>query len=84
MGLLQLQQAADAHNAVRSCPGCSHAAGPPPCTTPRLPPSLQEILADAVTALAGDKNIISNGVQIVDYEQGTDPATGRRQVTAVA
>ena len=48
------------------------------------PPSPQEILADAVTALAGDKNIITNGVQIVDYEQGTDPATGRRQVTAVA
>ena len=48
------------------------------------PPSPQEILADAVTALAGDKNIITNGVQIVDYEQGTDPTTGRRQVTAVA
>ena len=69
----------------------AHTPGPPLLTCcslpsaplPPAPPPLQEILADAVTALAGD-SIVTNGVQIVDYEQGTDPATGRRQVTAVA
>lgn len=38
---------------------------------------LQEILADACRALAGD-GIILNSVNVVDYEQGVDPKTGRK------
>ena len=48
---------------------------------PRAVP--QEILADACTALAG-RSVITNSVNIVDYEQGLDPATGRQVVTAIA
>ncbi|KAI7846026.1 hypothetical protein COHA_000563 [Chlorella ohadii] len=45
--------------------------------------TLQEILADACRALAGD-SIILNSVNVVDYEQGVDPKTGRKIVTAIA
>lgn len=32
----------------------------------------------------GNPDTIINNVHVVDYEHSTDPATGRRQVTAIA
>lgn len=45
--------------------------------------TLQEILADACQRVAGD-GVITNSVNIVDYEQGPDPVTGKQVVTAIA
>lgn len=45
--------------------------------------TLQEILADACEELAG-RPVIVNSVNIVDYEQHTDPQTGKKSVTAIA
>lgn len=45
--------------------------------------TLQEILADACEELAG-RSVIVNSVNIVDYEQHTDPETGKKTVTAIA
>lgn len=45
--------------------------------------TLQEILAEACEAIAG-RSIITNSVNIVDYEQGVDPATGKKCVTAIS
>lgn len=39
--------------------------------------TLQEILADACQRVAGD-GVITNSVNIVDYEQGPDPVTGKQ------
>ncbi|PSC71770.1 zeaxanthin epoxidase [Micractinium conductrix] len=44
---------------------------------------LQEILADTCRELAGD-DVVTNSVQIVDYEQTVDGATGKKIVTAIA
>lgn len=45
--------------------------------------TLQDILADKVMELGGP-GVIVNGVNIVDYQNESDPATGARWVTATA
>lgn len=42
----------------------------------------QEILADGCRRLGGD-DVILNSRRVIDYEETTDPATGRTQVTAL-
>ena len=45
--------------------------------------AVQEILADACREIAGE-DVIQNSVNIVDYEQGVDPATGKKVRRGVA
>lgn len=67
----------------RTQKNASLALAPEPSpTSPVLAPELsrtclQEILADACRELAGE-GIILNSVNVVDYEQGVDPQTGRK------